>query len=90
MSRNTRNKRRTISDPYEKYVAYIDGVGEVTWAVLKHYASPEREKSSPFARVFCAAKSPATGGSWEYGDVYCAAIPNYDYDAQEEETQNGN
>ena len=67
-TRNLKGKTRPLDDPYETYV-----VGEWEFRVLKHYSSPERENDL-YARVYCATKSPFTGGSWDYGDAYVSDI----------------
>jgi hypothetical protein len=82
-AKNTKGKTRKVDDPYEIY----DGSGPLSgwqWRVLKHYQSPENEKKNPYARVFCAVKSPLTYGEWEMGDVYCRNIPNYRYEDGDE------
>ena len=69
MSKNECGKTRKVDDPYEIWV----GVGQFEgweWRVLKKYQSPEKEKDNPYARWFCAVKSPMTYGSWDYGDTY--------------------
>jgi hypothetical protein len=72
MSKNLKGKMRKVDEPYETFVTK-----NWEWRVLKHYASPESEERDPYARVFCAVKSPYTFGSWEYGDTYCDSIPGY-------------
>lgn len=64
-TKNTKAKTRPVEQPYETYRA-----AGFEWRVLKHYASPEKEATDSYARVFCATKSPYTGGTWEYGDAY--------------------
>lgn len=49
--------------------------GNWEWRVLKAYQTPEKEKLNPYARWFCAVRSPYTGGEWEYGDEYIRDIP---------------
>lgn len=59
-------KTRPLEDPYEVWVA-----GDWTWKVLKKW---QADDDKPYARWFCAVKSPFTYGSWEKGDVYVAEI----------------
>jgi len=40
------------------------------WRVLKTYQTPEKEKENPYARWFCAVKSPMTQGGYDMGDTY--------------------
>ena len=61
-------KTRPVSNPYETYVD--PALPGWEWRVLKHYQNPIQEEKNPYARVFCAVKSPFTFGSWEYGDTY--------------------
>lgn len=69
MTKNIHGKKRPVEDPYYSFVD-----GEWEWRVLKRYQSPEKEKQNPYARWFCAVKSPHTTG-WEYGDTYITEIP---------------
>lgn len=64
-------KVRPVNNPYEVWTSH-DGHWE--WRVLKKYRAPIHEEQDPFARWFCAVKSPYTFGSWEYGDVYAAEV----------------
>jgi hypothetical protein len=73
---NPKGKTRKVDDPYETYY----GAGDWEWRVLKHYQTADKERQNPYARVFCAVKSPFTFGSWEYGDTYCKDIPGYEYE----------
>jgi len=68
--KNGKAKTRPVDNPYEVYKS-----GDWEWRVLKHYQAPEKERANPLARVLVAAKSPATFGSWEYGDTYLKDIP---------------
>jgi hypothetical protein len=72
MSKNLKAKTRKVDNPYEIYKA-----GDWEWRVLKHYQTPEKEKTNKYARVFTAVKTPMTYGSWEYGDSYLADIVQY-------------
>ena len=65
MAKNPANKTRAVDEPYEVWRA-----GDWEWRVLRKYQTPEREAANPYARWFCAVRSPMTYGSWEYGDTY--------------------
>ncbi len=65
-------KTRDVNKPYAVY--QDDNYPEWEWRVLKHYQTPEKEKTNLFARVFCAVKSPFTFDEWEYGDTYISNI----------------
>ena len=65
--KNLCGKTRKVDNPYEIWQS-ADGTWE--WRVLKKYQAPDNEKGNPYARWFCAVKSPMTYGDWEYGDVY--------------------
>lgn len=67
-------KTRSVDNPYEVWTT-PDNSWE--WRVLKKYQSPENEEKNPYARWFCAVKSPFTYGSWEYGDTYVKDIKQY-------------
>jgi hypothetical protein len=64
---NPCGKTRDVEHPYEIWQS-ADGTWE--WRVLKKYQLEAREATNPYARWFCAVKSPFTFGSWEYGDTY--------------------
>lgn len=66
---NTAAKKRSVDDPYEIWQG-----GGFEHRVLKKYQSPEQEAKNPYARWYCATKSPFTYGSWEYGDAYVSEI----------------
>jgi hypothetical protein len=70
--KNTMGKTRKVDNPYEIYRS--DYLPNWEWRVLKKYQNPENEKNNPYARWFCAVKSPMTYGDWEYGDVYVKDI----------------
>lgn len=70
--KNTCAKTRKVDQPYE-----IWRNGDWEWRVLKKYQQPEKEAQNPYARWFCAVKSPMTYGSWEYGDTYVADVKKY-------------
>lgn len=68
--KNECGKMRKVNQPYEVYVNSSDW----EWRVLKKYQSPDKEAANPYARWFCAVKSPSTFGSYDLGDVYVAEI----------------
>lgn len=70
--KNPCGKTRPVENPYEIYRSHLLPGWE--WRVLKKYQTPEKEKDNPYARWFCAVKSPMTYGSWEYGDTYVRDI----------------
>jgi hypothetical protein len=82
-AKNTKAKTRKVDDPYETYTG-SGPLADWEWRVLKHYQSPDKEKENPYARVFCAVKSPMTYGDWEYGDTYCRDIPGFKYDSDQD------
>lgn len=62
-------KERKVDNPYEIWQnAFMPGW---EWRVLKKWQAND---SKPFARYFCAVKSPMTYGEWEYGDTYVSDI----------------
>lgn len=71
-NKNLASKTRKIDNPYEIW----ENNQGWEWKVLKKYQSPDKEKGNPYARWFCAVKSPFTFGSYEYGDVYVKDIVN--------------
>jgi hypothetical protein len=72
--KNECGKARKVGDPYEIWVNEEAGW---EWRVLKKYQSPTNEAKNPYARWFCAVKSPYTFGSYDIGDVYVRDIKNY-------------
>lgn len=60
-------KTRKVNRPYAQFES-ADGW---TWRVLKAYT---RDPLTPFARWFCAVKSPMTFGSYDVGDTYVADV----------------
>ena len=44
------------------------------WRVLKTYQAKQNEDKNPYARWYCAVKSPHTFDRWEYGDTYIKDI----------------
>ena len=64
---NMYGKTRDVTKPYAIYVQ-----GDYEIRVLKTYRNPENERkreNSEFIRWFTAAKSPATHGSFDMGDM---------------------
>ena len=70
LPKNTCGKTRKIENPYEIWTN--DSGWE--WRVLKKH---QVDDNKPFARWFCAVKSPFTFGSYDYGDVYVSDIKEY-------------
>jgi hypothetical protein len=68
--KNECSKTRKVNEPYE---IWANSVGWV-WRVLKKYKNPEAESKDPYARWFCAVKSPLTDVSYDLGDVYVSEI----------------
>lgn len=69
--KNECGKTRKVNEPYE--VWRNDRTGW-EWRVLKKWQAPDKEADNPYARWFCAVKSPATHGSYDLGDVYVTEI----------------
>jgi hypothetical protein len=67
MVKNEFLKERKVDNPYEVWAN--DSGWE--WRVLKKW---QVDDDKPYARWFCAVKSPFTQGSFDYGDVYVADI----------------
>ena len=65
-------KTRPQDNPYQTYTN-----AGWTWAVVKHYQTPDAESRNPYARVLCYVTSPMTSGGASLGDVYCRDIPGY-------------
>ena len=65
---NPAGKTRPVENPYEIWKSQ-DGTWE--WRVLKKW---QIDDNKPYARWFCAVKSPFTFGSWDLGDVYVSEI----------------
>jgi hypothetical protein len=74
LSKNLCAKTRPVDNPYEIWQS-LDGTWE--WRVLKKWQSPEKERNNPYARWFCAVKSPMTYGDYEYGDTYVKDVVKY-------------
>jgi hypothetical protein len=66
--KNECNKERDKDNPYEIWKS-VDGTWE--WRVLKKW---QMDDDKPFARWFCAVKSPMTYGGFDIGDVYVKDI----------------
>ncbi len=64
-------KERKVEEPYEIWRT-PDGSWE--WRVLKKW---QLDDNKPYARWFCAVKSPFTYGSFEIGDVYVKDIKEH-------------
>ena len=71
MAKNLCAKTRDIDNPYEVWQSY-DGTWE--WKVLKKW---QINDDKPYARWFCAVKSPFTHGEYDMGDVYVSEIKRY-------------
>jgi hypothetical protein len=69
--KNPFGKTAKIDNPHMIFKSF-DGSWE--WRVLKTYQTPEKEKENPYARWYCAVKSPMTYGTFDMGDVYVAEI----------------
>ena len=64
---NKCGKTRQVDNPYE---IWETRGGSWQWRVLKKYQKPSKEAINPYARWYCAVKSPHTYDTWEYGDTY--------------------
>lgn len=64
-------KSRPLDNPYAIYISNL--LPDWEWRVLKKW---QVDDNKPYARWFCAVKSPMTYGEWEYGDVYVSEILN--------------
>ena len=67
--KNECNKERPLNNPYHIYRSHL--LPDWEWRVLRKW---QADNNKPFARWFCAVKSPMTYGEWEYGDVYVQEI----------------
>ena len=75
--KNKCGKTRKIDNPYEIWGGKVNLGGEnfnFEWRVLKKW---QVDDNKPFARWFCAVKSEATYGSYDYGDVYVSEIKKF-------------
>ena len=69
MAKNLCGKTRSVEKPYEVWTN-----GSWEWRVLKKYQAPEKEAVNPYARWFCAVKSPMTMGGFDLGDTYAQDV----------------
>ena len=67
---NPLGKSRDIENPYAKFAVRVRDIGTIEHCILKTYKLPENE--GELATWFTAGRSEATGGSWEFGDMYKA------------------
>jgi len=67
MAKNKCLKTRKVDNPYE---IWTNAMGW-EWRVLKKW---QVDDNKPYARWFCAVKSPFTFGKYDYGDVYVSEI----------------
>lgn len=76
---NLCGKTRKVNEPYAVY--RNDSGWE--WRVLKKWQADDKEPgnrfaspktANPYARWFCAVKSPMTHGSYDLGDVYVLEV----------------
>jgi hypothetical protein len=68
MAKNLCGKTRKVNEPYEIWVN--DHAGW-EWRVLKKW---QADDAKPYARWFCAVKSPMTHGSYDMGDTYVTDV----------------
>jgi hypothetical protein len=68
--KNLQAKTMPVDKPYEIWANYSGW----EWRVLKKW---QADDDKPYARWFCAVKSPMTYGEWEYGDTYVSEIKQY-------------
>ena len=73
LDKNECGKTVDAEIPYEIWKT-TDNLWE--WRVLKKYQKPSKEDINPYARWYCAVKSPHTYDTYDYGDVYVAEIKN--------------
>ncbi len=76
--KNLQAKTRPVDDPYEIWVGNIplggNEVLNIEWRILKKW---QADDDKPYGRWFTAARSEATYGDWEYGDVYVQEIKDF-------------
>jgi len=60
----------------EPHAIFVNSQGW-EWRILRTYKQPTSEAKDPYARWFVAARSPLTGGDWEYGDTYKNEVTRY-------------
>jgi len=75
--KNLCSKTTHYANPYEIWKGYHPLGYNVEYRVLKKYQKPSKETENPYARWFVAAKSEATYGTWEYGDMYVREIKSH-------------
>lgn len=68
--KNIRSKTRDVNQPY---MVYRNENAKWEWRILKCWQAPDKD-NGPYARWFCAVKSPMTFGSYDMGDVYVSEI----------------
>lgn len=68
--KNPFGKTRKQDNPYVTLTA-----GSWEWRILKLWQSPEKSLTNPYARAFCAVRSPHTFGGFDMGDTYLREIP---------------
>jgi len=78
--KNLCNKERDIDHPYEIWKSH-DGTWE--WKVLKKW---QADDNKPYARWFCAVKSPYTFDGYDIGDVYVKEIKQHATKVWDEQT----
>lgn len=66
MRKNEFAKTRDVNDPYEIYRQ-----GNWEWRVLKKW---QIDDDKPYARWFCAVKTPFTAPGYDMGDTYVSDI----------------
>lgn len=69
---NLMAKARPVDRPYQVFTD--PSMPGWEWRVLKRYQKPSLEAKNPYARAFCAVRSPMTYGSWDLGDTYLSDI----------------
>ncbi len=68
--KNPFSKSRPQTNPY--FTLQSEGW---EYRVLKLWQSPAASLTNPYARAFCAVKSPHTYGGFDFGDTYINEIP---------------
>ncbi len=74
---NPLGKTRDTENPYAIFKLDNSAIGPIELRVLKTYKLPKNEADDRYARWYTAAKSDATGGTWEYGDTYRTDVIGY-------------
>ena len=70
--KNKMGKSRKTDDPY--IISEDPHFPGWEWRVLKAW---QADGGKPYARVFCAVKSPFTRGSFDLGDTYTTEVGGY-------------